>query len=107
MEQGASKHLVIAQSQQLGIVSAVSDRPRPEVHRLNAAINLHETPLSKNQRLADYDDEQELLEASVTDTIELRAWLHSYGDMLEVLEPKALRREFASAAKKLAARYRG
>ena len=28
----------IALRQQLGIVSAVGDRPRPEVHRLNAAV---------------------------------------------------------------------
>ena len=70
-----------------------------------AGVNLHETPISKDQKLTDHDHNHELLEATVTDTVELRAWLHSYGDMLEVLEPKALRREFAAAAKKLAERY--
>jgi len=36
--QGDPKHVPIALRQQLGIVSAVGDRPRPEVHRLNAAF---------------------------------------------------------------------
>jgi hypothetical protein len=30
--------LVALAAQQFGIVSAVGDRPRPEVHRLNAAL---------------------------------------------------------------------
>ena len=36
--QGDPKHVPIALRQQLGIVSAVGDRPRPEIHRLNAAL---------------------------------------------------------------------
>jgi len=41
----------------------------------------------------------------VIDTIELRGWLGGYGPLIEVLEPRALRQEFATAARQLARMY--
>ncbi|MBX3302969.1 MAG: WYL domain-containing protein [Nitrospira sp.] len=39
--------------------------------------------------------------ASNKDTLELRWWLLGFGDMVEVLGPKTLRKEFAATAKRL------
>ena len=53
----------------------------------NAAITLAEAPLSRSQRLTPQPDGRELLEATLPDTLELRAWLRSYGGLIEILEP--------------------
>jgi len=39
-------------------------------------------------------------------SLKLRWWLRSFGDTVEVLEPKSLRDEFARTNRKLAVRYR-
>lgn len=71
-----------------------------------AARNLEETPLAKDQRLTKRRDGRVLLEATVADTFELRAWLLGYGPAAEVLAPKAIRDHVAKNAKKTAAIYR-
>jgi predicted DNA-binding transcriptional regulator YafY len=70
-----------------------------------ASLTLQETALAKDQQLTPYDDEHELLKATVPNTFELRAWLRSYGPALEVLAPRSLRAEMAEAAKATAKRY--
>ncbi len=71
-----------------------------------AAETLRETPLSKDQQISPHDDEYGLLEATVSNTRELRGWLLSYGSLVEVLEPKSLRRELMREVRETARMYR-
>ena len=70
------------------------------------ASHLAETPLTKNQQLTRQDDGRILLEATLTDTLDLRWWLQSFADKVEVLEPTGMRESFREVASKLAAVYR-
>ncbi len=70
-----------------------------------AALHLHETPLSKDQKLSMQPDGRELLEAVVRDTSELRWWLLGFGSNVEVLAPKELRDEFRIIASEMAGLY--
>lgn len=70
-----------------------------------AAVGIGETPLSDDQVLTDTADGRVRLCAQVADTVQLRSWLRSFGDRVEVLAPAPLRAEFAEAARRLAARY--
>jgi len=70
------------------------------------ARQLEERPLAEDQRLqpiADSTDQR--LIASVEFTDQLRWWIRSWGPAVEVQKPVRLRREFASEAAVLAARY--
>lgn len=70
------------------------------------ARQLEERPLAADQRLqsiSDSDDQR--LTASVEFTDQLRWWLRSVGPAVEVQKPVRLRREFASEAAELVARY--
>ena len=69
------------------------------------AITLHETPLSSDQELTPAGDEHELLRATVPNTLDLRGWLQSYGPLIEVKKPVALRKELAERARQLARMY--
>lgn len=71
-----------------------------------AALHLHETPLSKDQTLTPQADGQELLEAMVLDTSELRWWLLGFGSGVEILEPKDLRDEFRTITREMAECYK-
>jgi len=73
----------------------------------NVVVHLEERPLSDDQTLATEDDECSILTATVQDTPELRWWLLSFGDQVEVLEPAALREYFAEIACNLADAYAG
>jgi predicted DNA-binding transcriptional regulator YafY len=79
--------------------------------RLRAAVDpmlaetLDETRLSEGQERRDRADGRVLVEATVADTLELRKWLASQGDGLEVLEPAALREAVAARARAAAALY--
>jgi hypothetical protein len=66
---------------------------------------LEETPLSKDQRLTKELDGHAILEATVPDTLELRAWLASYGPHVEVLAPPELRAQIGRQARETAALY--
>lgn len=72
-----------------------------------AALPLIETPLSKDQKAVEVGDDSIRIEATVLDTQELRWWLQSFGDEVEVLKPVRLRREFQAMAKNMAGLYRG
>jgi len=71
----------------------------------NIAWHLAETPLSDDQILIPQNDERVLLEATVTETLELKWWLLSFGDNVEVVEPIQLREKFKSVAKRLSHIY--
>jgi len=72
----------------------------------DAANTLYEYPLSEDQTIKDLDEEHILMEATVLDTAELRWWLQGFGDQVVVVGPEALRDEFASMARNLAASYK-
>jgi len=69
------------------------------------AFHLQERPLHEDQQLTDTGDGSWLLESTAQDTNELRWWLLGFGENIEVLEPSALRDEFARIAHAMAARY--
>lgn len=70
------------------------------------AIHLRETPIAEDQVTEDIDENFVQLMASVPDTLELRLWLKSFGEEVEVLGPPTLRAEFAGLAKRMAKLYR-
>ena len=59
-----------------------------------SGFHLTETPISENQKLTPQDDGGYLLNATLPDTSQLRWWLLGFGDGVEVLSPKSLRKEF-------------
>lgn len=70
------------------------------------AMHLHERPLGKDQKIdASEGDAQVTVRVTVADTQQLRWWLLGFGDKVEVLEPAALRAEFAQIAHALVAHY--
>jgi predicted DNA-binding transcriptional regulator YafY len=73
--------------------------------RADAAITLRETPLSADQNISPAKGGDELVCATVPDTLELRAWIASYGGLAEVLGPPELRKHMAGVAKEMAERY--
>ena len=71
------------------------------------AVSLSESPLSEDQTLSPAGpDGWSKVVATVADTVVLRTWLRGHGSLVEVLAPKALRREMAAEAEATAARYR-
>lgn len=66
---------------------------------------LEETPLAADQKLTVEADESVVVEATVPDTLELRAWIASYGPHVEVLAPDHLREQVAKQAAETAALY--
>jgi predicted DNA-binding transcriptional regulator YafY len=70
-----------------------------------AAHTLHESPLSRDQKIALLEEGIEELSATVPDTLELRTWLRSYGAAIEVLEPAELREAMTEEARALAEMY--
>lgn len=71
-----------------------------------AGAHLYETPIAKNQKLAQTDDNRLRLEAEVPDTTELRWWLLAFGDGAEVIEPPSLRTQMANTVRAMMERYR-
>ncbi|MDX2469993.1 MAG: WYL domain-containing protein [SAR324 cluster bacterium] len=71
----------------------------------NIEFILRETPISKDQKLTEDEDDWWLLEATVEDTQELRWWIQSFGAEMIIQAPKALREEFAENWKWLAMEY--
>jgi len=69
------------------------------------AQHLAETPLSQDQQLTLQDDGRILLEATVTETLDLRWWLQGFADNIEVLEPLTMRNKFKEIAVKLTELY--
>lgn len=71
----------------------------------SVALHLAECPLSEDQQISEIDADSVLLRATVQDTQELRWWLQSFGDEVEVRGPEALREEFKEIAGKLGKIY--
>ena len=71
----------------------------------DAAMHLTESRLSADHRATVQEDGRVLVEATVSDTADLRWWLLGFGPGVEVLGPKALRKEFATMAEQSAAMY--
>lgn len=71
----------------------------------SAAKHLLERPLSDDQS-AELEDEETIIKATVSDTLELRWWILGFGDDVEVLRPKSLRTEFKETANTLASYYK-
>ena len=67
-------------------------------------VRLRETPLSGDQKISEMDGGW-LLQATVSDTYQLRWWLRGYGDRVEVTAPESLRQEFVEMALGLSNRY--
>lgn len=65
---------------------------------------LRETPLSADQTIEELDGAL-LLTATVTDSWQLRWWILSQGDGIEIIEPAALRDEIANKLKMAANQY--
>lgn len=66
---------------------------------------IEESKLAADQTHEFLDDGRLVIAGTVVPSLKLRWWLRSFGDAVEVLEPKSLRDEFADAYRKLAARY--
>jgi len=71
----------------------------------DAAFHLDERPLSDDQTITRQEDGRMRVTATVQDTSELRWWLLGFGDGVEIVAPKPLRREFQSIATLMLKRY--
>ena len=71
----------------------------------HAGFHLTESALSKDQDLKILDDGKIMIKASVSDTAQLRWWLLGFGSQVEVLSPKALRKEISQTAKEMSKVY--
>jgi predicted DNA-binding transcriptional regulator YafY len=69
------------------------------------AHHLHESRLCTDQKIGKEEDGFVQISGTVADTHQLRWWLLGFGDKVEVLEPQALREEFARMAKTLGGYY--
>jgi len=72
-----------------------------------AAFSLGERPLADDQTITEQEDGRMLVTATVQDTSELRWWLLGFGDGVEIVAPKPLRREFQSIAALMLKQYSG
>jgi len=73
----------------------------------SSGFHLSETPLSKDQKILEDKKTGGLrIKATLEDTAQLRWWLLGFGDQVEVLEPKSLRKEFFEMTKKMVAVYK-
>ena len=62
------------------------------------SISLEESPLSLDQEVVEYREEEECthFKMTVEDTMQLRAWLRSYGDQVEIISPSWFKLELES-----------
>ncbi|MDF1822275.1 MAG: WYL domain-containing protein [Alcanivoracaceae bacterium] len=70
-----------------------------------AGHHLMETPLTVDQKLVEEADGQVLLTTRVQETQELYWWIQGFGANVEVLAPKAVRRQLAADLREAVARY--
>jgi len=75
--------------------------------RMTAALarHLEEAPLSQDQKVINESAGTKLITATVQDSNQLRWWLLSQGDQLEVLAPKGLRAEIAQTLREAFNQY--
>ena len=67
----------------------------------DAGAHLLESRIGDDQRTTQLSDGRMLIEATMSDTAELRWWLAAFGSAVEVLEPLSLRAEFREHARRL------
>ncbi|HEY7451550.1 MAG TPA: WYL domain-containing protein [Candidatus Limnocylindria bacterium] len=86
-----------------------SDQAPPVTVRLRfdpaVTDRVKETVWHRTQQLSDRKDGGVDLTVQVAGIVEIRPWIMSWGDQVEVLEPPELREVVATAARGLAARY--
>lgn len=75
------------------------------VFDVSAGFHLSETPLSENQKIHNEKDNKLRVISSVADTEQLRWWLLSFGENVEVIKPTSLRDEFKKRVKLLGSLY--
>jgi predicted DNA-binding transcriptional regulator YafY len=71
-----------------------------------AAEHLLESPIAGDQTARTLEDGRVEFTATVVDTKQLRWWLTGFGDALEVIEPRDLRKAMAEQAEAVAEMYR-
>jgi predicted DNA-binding transcriptional regulator YafY len=71
----------------------------------SVASRVRESIWHRSQRLEELPDGGVLLTVSVAGIVEIRPWIMSWGDAVEVLEPPDLRQVVATAVRRAAARY--
>jgi len=82
-----------------------SDIKLKALFSVGAAFHLAERPLSDDQSIKKQPDGRMLVTATSQDTSELRWWLLGFGDQVEVISPKSLRKEFEAIASRLKTNY--
>jgi predicted DNA-binding transcriptional regulator YafY len=71
----------------------------PVAHRVRESV------WHRSQQLTELDDGRVELSVQVAGIVEIRPWIMSWGDAVEVLEPPELREVVATAVRRLAERY--
>ena len=88
----------------------IADQPETEVvlrFAPTVAARVREATWHPSQTVQELDDGSLEWRARVAGTIEIRLWILSWGDEVEVLEPAALREDVAATHARAAARYAG
>jgi predicted DNA-binding transcriptional regulator YafY len=90
-----------------GIWSSDSTPPERVRLRFDASVahRVREAVWHRSQKLTELDDGGVELAVTVAGIIEIRPWILSWGDGVEVLEPPPLREAVAAAIRNAAARY--
>jgi len=70
-----------------------------------AGEHLWETPLCPDQQITELADGRLEVRATVTDSLQIRWWLLGFADGVEVMAPRALRKELAERLRLAARRY--
>ena len=83
--------------------------PTAVVLRFDASVasRVSETTWHPTQHLTAQDDGALEFRATVAGAIEIRLWILSWGDAVEVLEPEDLRKDVAQTHRRAAERYGG
>lgn len=88
----------------------ITDQPATDVvlrFAPSVAQRVRETTWHPSQRVTPAADGSLEWRATVSGTVEIRLWILSWGDDVEVLEPVALREDVAATFRRAAARYGG
>ena len=90
-----------------GIWSSDTTAPQTIKLRFEASVaqRVRESIWHRSQRIADLPDGRLELSVTVAGIVEIRPWVLSWGEAVEVLEPAALRDAVAAATRGAAARY--
>jgi predicted DNA-binding transcriptional regulator YafY len=86
----------------------IADQPEAEVvlrFAPSVAARVREATWHPTQQVEAEADGSLLWRARVSGTIEIRLWILSWGDEVEVVEPPALRDDVAATVRRAVARY--